>query len=88
MLKRLAEASFRRRRRVVLFWILGIVVLGSVMGAVGTGYRSDFTLPDVESRQGIDILDDRFGGLGAGQVGSIVFEADVGVDDPTDPPLA
>jgi hypothetical protein len=36
MLKRLAEASFRRRRRVVLFWILGIVVLGSVMGAVGT----------------------------------------------------
>jgi RND superfamily putative drug exporter len=82
MLKRLAEVCFRRRRRVLLVWILGIVVLGAVLGAVGSGYRSDFTLPDVESKRGIDILDDRFGGEGAGQVGNIVFEADNGVDDP------
>jgi putative drug exporter of the RND superfamily len=82
MLKRLAEVCFRRRRRVLLVWILGIVVLGAVLGAVGSGYRSDFTLPDVESKRGVDILDDRFGGEGAGQVGNIVFEADNGVDDP------
>ncbi len=82
MLKRLAEVCFRRRRRVVLLWVLGIVVLGAVMGAVGSGYRSDFTLPDVESKRGIDILDDQFGGQGAGQVGNIVFEADNGVEDP------
>ena len=56
MLKRLAEVCFRRRRRVLLAWILGIVVLGAVMGAVGSGYSSDFTLPDVESKRGIDIL--------------------------------
>jgi putative drug exporter of the RND superfamily len=82
MLKRLAEVCFRRRRRVVLLWVLGIVVLGAVMGAVGSGYRSDFTLPDVESKRGIDLLDDRFGGQGAGQVGNIVFQAALGVDDP------
>jgi putative drug exporter of the RND superfamily len=82
MLKRLAEVCFRRRRRVALVWVLGIVVLGGVMGAVGSGYRSDFTLPDVESKRGIDILDEQFGGQGAGQVGNIVFEADQGVDDP------
>src|SRR5262245_5981917 len=82
MLKRLAEVSFRRRRRVLLVWVLGLVVLGVVMGAAGSGYRSDFTLPDVESKRGIDILDDRFGGQGAGQVGNIVFEADAGVEDP------
>jgi RND superfamily putative drug exporter len=82
MLKRLAEVSFRRRRRVLLVWVLGLVVLGVVMGAAGSGYRSDFTLPDVESKRGIDILDDRFEGQGAGQVGNIVFEADAGVDDP------
>ena len=52
------------------------------MGAVGSGYRSDFTLPDVESKRGIDILDDQFDGQGAGQVGNIVFEADAGVDAP------
>ena len=82
MLKRLAEICFRRRRRVVLLWVLGIVVLGAVMGAVGSGYRSDFTLPDVESKRGIDLLDDRFGGQGAGQVGNIVFEADDGIEAP------
>ena len=81
-LKSLATVFYRRRRRVVLCWILGIVVLGAVMGAVGTGYRSDFTLPDVESKRGVDILDAEFGGRGAGQVGTIVFQADQGVDDP------
>ena len=82
MLKRLAEVCFRRRRRVLLVWILGIVVLGAVMGAAGSGYSSDFTLPDVESKRGIDLLDDQFGGQGAGQVGNIVFEADSGIEDP------
>jgi RND superfamily putative drug exporter len=82
MLRRLAEVCFRRRRRVLLLWVLGIVVLGAVMGAVGSGYSSDFTLPDVESKRGIDILDDQFGGQGAGQVGNIVFEAEDGVEDP------
>ena len=82
MLKRLAEVCFRRRRRVVLLWVLGIVVLGAAMGAVGSGYSSDFTLPDVESKRGIDILDDQFGGQGAGQVGNIVFEADDRIEDP------
>ncbi len=82
MLNRLAAVCFRRRRRVLLLWVLGIVVLGAVMGAVGSGYRSDFTLPDVESKRGIEILDDQFGGQGAGQVGNIVFEADNGVEDP------
>ena len=82
MLKRLAEVSFRRRRRVLLVWVLGLVVLGAVINAVGSGYRSDFTLPDVESKRGIDILDDRFEGQGAGQVGNIVFAADAGVEDP------
>jgi RND superfamily putative drug exporter len=67
---------------VVLAWIVGIVLIGMVMGAVGTGYRSDFTLPDVESKRGIDLLDQQFGGQGAGQIGNVVFEASQGVDDP------
>jgi putative drug exporter of the RND superfamily len=82
ILRRLAEVCFRRRRRVLLVWILGIVVLGAVMGAVGSSYRTDFTVPDVESTRGIDLLDDQFGGQGAGQVGNIVFEADAGVEVP------
>jgi len=82
MLKRVAALSFRRRRVVVLAWIVGIVVLGALMGAVGSAYRSDFTLPDVESTRGIDLLDEEFEGQGAGEVGNIVFEAEQGVDAP------
>ena len=82
MLKRIAEVCFRRRRRVLVVWIFGIVVLGAVMGVAGSGYSSDFTLPDVESKRGIDILDDHFGGQGAGQIGNLVFEADDGIEDP------
>ena len=82
MLKRLAEVCFRRRRRVLLLWILGIVVLGVLIGTAGSGYSSDFTLPDVESKRGIDLLDEQFGGQGAGQIGNIVFEAENGIEDP------
>ncbi len=82
MLSRLAEACFRHRRRVVVLWILGVIVLGAAMGTVGSDYRSDFTLPAVESKRGIDILDDQFGGLDAGQVGNIVFETDRGIESP------
>jgi putative drug exporter of the RND superfamily len=81
-MRRLAEMCFRRRGRVLIAWVLGIMVLGGVSGAIGTGYRSDFTLPDVESKHGIDILKEHFGGQGAGIAGNIVFQADQGVNDP------
>jgi len=51
-------------------------------GAVGGAFRDEFNLPDVESKAGFDILDDEFGGEGTGIVGTIVFRADQGVDDP------
>jgi putative drug exporter of the RND superfamily len=82
MLRCLAAFSLRHRGIVVVAWVVGIVVLGVVMRTVGSGYRSDFTLPDVESARGIDLLDEEFEGQGAGQVGSIVFEAEQGFDDP------
>ena len=81
-MRRLALLCFRRRGRVALAWLFGVVLLGAVTGAVGTSYRSDFKLPNVESKRGIDILEESFGGQGAGQVGNLVFQADQGVNDP------
>ncbi|MGH9283010.1 MAG: MMPL family transporter, partial [Acidimicrobiales bacterium] len=60
-----------------------LIVIGGVSGAVGSGFRDEFNLPDVESKRGFDILDDKFGGQGTGQVGTIVFRAEQGVSDPT-----
>ncbi|HEX8582494.1 MAG TPA: MMPL family transporter [Acidimicrobiales bacterium] len=82
MFARLGRWCYRRRRTVVLLWLAAVVVGGGLLGAIGSESRSEFTLPDVESRRGLDILDEEFGGQGAGQTGSLVFLAQQGVDDP------
>ncbi len=82
MFAHLGRWCYRRRRTVVLLWVAAFVVGGALLGAVGTVSRSEFTLPDVESRTGFDILEEHFGGQGTGQTGTIVFRADQGVDDP------
>jgi putative drug exporter of the RND superfamily len=79
---RLGRWCYHHRFTVIGLWIVTAVVGGGILGAVGTKTRTEFTLPDVESRRGVDILDDHFDGQGAGWAGTIVFVADPGVDDP------
>ncbi len=79
---RLGSWSYDRRKLVLGMWFAALVLTGAISGAVGSGFRDEFNLPDVESKRGFDILDDEFGGQGTGQVGTIVFRAEQGVDDP------
>jgi RND superfamily putative drug exporter len=73
VLARLGRWCHAHPVRVLLAWVAALVVLGGVMGSTGTDFRSEFTLPDVESAHGFDIIDANFGGAGGGQTGSIVF---------------
>ncbi len=82
MLARLGRWCHAHPVRVLLAWIAALVVLGGVMGSTGSDFRSEFTLPDVESARGFDIIDANFDGTGGGQTGSIVFRAEQGVTDP------
>ena len=82
MFARLGPWCHDRRRLVLGLWIAVLVLGGVFSGAIGSAFRDEFNLPDVESKTGIDILDDEFGGQGSGIVGTIVFRADQGVDDP------
>jgi len=79
---RLGRWCFRRRWIVVIAWVATLVIGFSSLSALGTETRSEFSLPDVESKRGADILDESFGGFGAGWGGSVVFHADQGVADP------
>jgi RND superfamily putative drug exporter len=79
---KLADRCFRHRRVVLSAWIALVVVLGVVVGVAGSSFAGDPEAPESESRDGIELLQDRFGGIGAGAQGSIVFEAEQGVDDP------
>ncbi len=82
MFAKLGPWCHDRRKLVLGLWLAVLVLGGVVSGAVGNKFRDDFNLPDVESKAGFDILEESFGGRGAGQVGTIVFRADQGVEDP------
>jgi RND superfamily putative drug exporter len=79
---RLGPWCHDRRRLVVALWILAVVLFNSVASSVGEDYRADFSQPGLESSDGLDVLDEQFGGQGAGQTGTIVFQAEQGIDDP------
>ncbi|MFM7063845.1 MAG: MMPL family transporter [Actinomycetes bacterium] len=56
-------------------WIVVLAGLGVLAGAVGPKFRTTFDLPNVESRQGFDLLSEEFDGMGAGDNGTIVFRS-------------
>ena len=82
MFGRLGAWCHDHRWKVVIGWIATVFVAGGIMSSVGTSYKADFNLPDVESRQGFEILDEHFGGQGTGESGTIVFRSETGVRDP------
>jgi len=79
---RLGTWCHDHRRIVLAAWIAVLVLGGAASGAAGGAFRDEFNLPDVESKQGFDLLDEAFGGQGTGVTGTIVFRADQGVDAP------
>src|SRR4051794_38671019 len=80
---RLGRWCHDHRRAVILLWVAVVLVGGGILGAVGKQSKSQFELPNVESKKGSDILDASFGGQGAGFGGNIVFRADRSVNDPS-----
>ncbi|MDQ3641780.1 MAG: MMPL family transporter [Actinomycetota bacterium] len=82
MFAKLGTWCHDRRRLVLGMWLVLLVVGNAASNAVGNGFRDEFNLPDSESRAGFDILDESFGGQGTGLVGTIVYRAEQGVQDP------
>ena len=82
MFRRLANWCHDRRRIVVGLWLLVLIGGGALAGAVGTHFRTEFNLPNVESRNGLDLLEKEFGAGAGGQGGTIVFQSERPVTDP------
>ncbi len=81
MLERLARWSFRRRKLMVLMWIVALVGAGTLASTAGGEYSQDFSLPGSDSQAAYDLLKERFPQF-AGDTADIVFRADEGVADP------
>ncbi len=82
MYRSLGQWCFKNWKAVLAAWVAIFIGVGAASGAVGAAFDSSFEIPESESRDGFDALDEHFGGFGSGQPGSIVFRTDRGVDDP------
>src|SRR4051794_9882539 len=83
LIARIGRGCHDHRWWVLGAWALLLVVVGGLAATKGSGYATSFSLPDVESSRGLKLLEREFGGRGAGITGSIVFESDAGVNDPS-----
>jgi len=79
---RLGGFSFRHRRPVLAAWVTVFVATFMAVGVIGASSDSSFESPDSESAKGFDILSENFGAAGSFISGSVVFEAEAGIDDP------
>ena len=82
MYMKVGRWCYRHRVVVVAAWVAVIMVFGVIGSAVGSDFGGDPEAPESESRTGFTILDEHFGGFGAGNSGTIVVRAEQGIDAP------
>ena len=82
LLARLGERSAKRPWRVLVTFILSIVLLGGVAGAVGAGFTNEVRLGNTDSQKATDLLSSEFP-QAAGDTATLVFYSatDAGVTD-------
>jgi putative drug exporter of the RND superfamily len=82
-MRRVSAWCFDHRIAAVGLWVLALVGIFGAAGAIGPSYDSVLDIPDSDSADGFDALEEHFPELGIGsQSGTIVFRAEQGVDDP------
>ena len=72
----------RRPWFVVLGVVLVIATLFVASEIADGSYSDNFTIPGTESQDAFDLVSERFQGLGAGDVATVVIKADAGFADP------
>ncbi len=82
MLTRVGQWSFGNPVLSILLWVLSMVAVVGWAIALGSAFNATFDVPASETSDGFEILEEHFDGIGAGQSGTIVFEAEQGADDP------
>ena len=82
MYRSLARWAFEHARIVIVAWLVALVGVNALGGAIGAAFDSEFSTPTSESSQGFDVVTEHFPGAGSAFGGSIVFSSADGVDRP------
>ena len=60
MLARVADVTFRRRRLVLAGWVVALIAVVAVGGALRGDWSADYSTPGSESRAAVELLNERF----------------------------
>ncbi len=83
MLRAMSTWCFDNRGKAIAVWFAGLVALFAAAGAAGPSFGATSDVPDSDSGDGIEVLSTYFAHLGSGSPsGTIVFQAEQGVNDP------
>ncbi len=83
MLTTISTWCFDNKGKAIAIWFAGLVAVFAAAGVAGPSFGATSDVPDSDSGDGIEVLSTYFAHLGSGSPsGTIVFEADQGVDDP------
>jgi RND superfamily putative drug exporter len=80
-LARLADLSYRRRKRMVLVWIAATIVIIGVGSSLAGEYHADYNTPGSESKAASELTEQRFAGY-TGQEVYVVWKSSDGADSP------
>ena len=80
-MRRFATWITGHRKTVIAGWIVALVGMGIIAGAAGSDFTEEFSLPNSDSKDALDLLENRFPAQ-AGDTVQIVYRADSGVEAP------
>lgn len=80
-LAKLADFTYRRRRLTVLLWVVSLILLGVLNGAVGGKFEANYSTPGSESKAVDAVLAERFAGT-TGESLTVVWRSPDGADKP------
>ncbi|HEU4393911.1 MAG TPA: MMPL family transporter [Solirubrobacterales bacterium] len=78
-MRRFATWSTGHRKTVIVGWIVALIGVGMIAGSVGSDFSEEFTLPSSDSKEALDLLEERFPEQ-SGETTQIVFKAESGVN--------
>jgi RND superfamily putative drug exporter len=77
-MRRFATWCTGHRKTVIAGWIVAVIGFGMLAGSAGSDFSEEFSLPSSDSKDALDLLENRFPAQ-AGDSVQIVFRADSGV---------
>jgi len=80
-MRRFATWTTGHRAIVILGWIATLIVMGFIAAAAGSDFTEEFSLPSSDSKDALDLLENRFPAQ-AGDSVQIVYKAESGVEAP------